>query len=562
MKRIKALVCLMLAISMLLCSVPSMAEAEHGPLWIEGGEGVTLTWWIPIDSTSAQYMETYAELPFMQWMTEQTGVAVEFIHPSWEQMEQQYNLMMTSGAFYDIMFTPSSPEGPQAAVTDGLFADLNEYRDLMPNYFAAVECGDGSFSAWEWGPEKDLYYQGPQPAFSKLMTTVQGNHWAVTQVWTDRLSVELGAVIRQDWLDEANLEMPTTIAELEVVLEAFKARGEDVIPMSLGNYGYNGTTGFLASAFDIDPSWYAVIDGVVQPMMLCTEAGKEYVTLINDWYSKGYIDPDFMNRDDETLDSMFLSDRLGIKAETWNNPDYYEGNHMSASENYSVSAMPLVKMTEDQQLHFVQNYDSSATNYSVIWPGSENAEIAAQYLDKFYTKEVILRGEYGVEGESYTMVDGVPYFTEWFYENRESQNLVLMYLNPIATKYWSTRANALYWLATEDGSLPTVEFQQTYISDWYQASAVWGQDAQPDYKIGYVTFEGDGWGVFSDPHTEAETYALPMFMKMMTGVESLDNYDTVVQTALDMGYAEARNLMQEAYNKQHGQPEGFGMDAE
>ena len=556
-KHLKQLSCLALALVMALCALPALAGEAHGPLWIEGAEGKTLTYCIPIDSQAAQYFETYAEHPFFQWMEEQTGVHVEFIHPSWEQMEQQFNLMMTSGNYYDILYYPTSPDGPQAAIDDGLFADINNFKDLMPHYFEAVNCGDGSFSAWEWGPEKELYYQGPQPAFADLMHTVRGNMWAITQIWTDRIATDCGAVIRQDWLDEAGLPIPETLEDLEKVLAAFKARGENVVPMSLGNNGYNANNGYIVSAFDIN-MWYSVRDGVVQPQAWTTPEGKEYVTLLRDWYKKGYIDRDFMNRDGESLEAMFLSDRLGILHETWTAPETYEGRYVGESEGFKVSPLPLARKTTDQQLRFVQTYNSEATNYSCIAAQSQNKELAAQWMDRLYTKEAILRGQYGVENESYVLDEnGVPYFTKWFYEHRDADELLYTYLEPNMTCYWSTRANVLYWAPDH-----TIEGQKTVSSDLYKASRIWGQNANPDMIIGYVTFDGTGWSDMYDPYVEAETYALPMMLKIITGTEDLANFDAIAQKALDMGYREARDKMQTAYNLQHQQPEDYGMNIE
>ena len=80
--------------------------------------------------------------------------------------------------------------------------------------------------------------------------------------------------------------------------------------------------------------------------------------------------------------------------------------------------------------------------------------------------------------------------------------------------------------------------------------------------IGYVTFDGTGWSDMYDPYVEAETYALPMMLKIITGTEDLANFDAIAQKALDMGYREARDKMQTAYNLQHQQPEDYGMNIE
>lgn len=547
----KKLLALVLAAMLLLSCAPALAE-EHGPYWI--GEE-TLTYWIPMDSSQAQTFTTLNEHPFYQWMEEQTGVHIEFIHPSTEQMDQQYNLMLTNNEFYDMM-QYAYPDGPQQGIDDKVLLDLNEYKDLMPNYFATIACDDGSYNAWEWGPEKELYWQGAQPAFQPLLTTAKGNLWCVSQVWTDMLNTECGALIRQDWLDELNLEAPKTIEDLEKVLYAFKTLGEDVIPMSIGNYGYNSSDYFLTSAWGINPGWFTVTDGVVDPVAWVTPEFKEYLTYMAKWYQDGLIDPDFMNRDYDGLQALFLSDRLGIWSETWHVPanlhELYEGE----DENFEVSPLAPVRLTEDQELKLVQAYDSQASNYVTVWAESEKAEIACRWLDVAFSKEGILKSCYGTEGESYTLVDGVPYYTEWFYDQIDAGvNMMSVYLYQGHGIYWSTRANCLY-----NAPVHTIEGQQTVASDYVRTQKVWGENSVPEKQIGYVVFDGDGWADMYDPYVEADTYCAPQMMNIITGKADISEFDAIAQKALDMGFEYARNACQAAYNIQHQQPEDYGMD--
>ena len=107
-----------------------------------------------------QKYTTLAEHPTI-WLKEQTGVNIEFIHPSWDQMDQQMNLMVTSGNYYDLLFTAWYPAGPQGAINDNVFLDLNQYRDIMPNYIKAITTSDGSQMSWEWGPEKERLNPAP-----------------------------------------------------------------------------------------------------------------------------------------------------------------------------------------------------------------------------------------------------------------------------------------------------------------------------------------------------------------------------------------------------------------
>lgn len=73
---------------------------EEDPFYIEGGEGVTLTYWLPMNDYQSQYFTTMAEHPFYEWLEEKTGVKVEFIHPTYEQKDQQLTLMISSGELF------------------------------------------------------------------------------------------------------------------------------------------------------------------------------------------------------------------------------------------------------------------------------------------------------------------------------------------------------------------------------------------------------------------------------------------------------------------------------
>lgn len=527
-------------------SSQSSGSSEKGSLYIEGSEGVTLTYWIPVNSLQAQNFATLAEHPYFVWLKEQTGVNVEFIHPSSEQMDQQLNLMIASGDFYDMLFNAWYPGGPQTGLDENCFIDLNPYLDeYMPDYKAALDCDDGSFGAWEWGAEKELYQPEAQPSFRESCTSFDGSLWCVTQVWTDAYLTDCGPVIRKDWLDEAGLEVPETLDELEVVLEAFKARGTDVVPMSLGTSGSN-YTGAIISAFDIYDGFFMSEDKTtVQPHAYTQDAFKDYLTLMNDWYSKGYIDPDFMNRDDESLTAMFLDDRLGIYMDQWSDPEYWEENY-AGDQAFDVAAMPLPRKDKDQQLNWLYTYDSCPTQYTCITTSCEYPEIAAAWLNVGFTKEGILRHTYGVEGETYELRDGKPYYLADSIRSGELGDpdyISSCMLFGNSTSYNSTRSGMMWGSSDSD----------TTLSPRVQAQLVWGQNAAPNYNWTYTVFEGDGWGEYETKLNDAKTYADPMVLKFIIGEESLDKFDVFRSTAKSLGLDEAQAKAQAARDKMnHG----------
>ena len=512
---------------------------EKGPLYIEGSEGVTLTYWIPMDSTQAQNFSTLAEHPYFIWLKEQTGVNVEFIHPSYEQADQQLNLMIASKKFYDLLYNAWYPGGPQTGLDENCFIDLNPYlNEYMPDYKAALECDDGSFGQWEWGEERDLYKPKVQPSFYSSCLSSDGSLWCVTQLWTDAYPTDCGPVIRKDWLDEAGLDVPVTLDELETVLEAFKSRGGDVVPMNLGASGTNKSDGSIISAFDLYSEAFTLNADktIVQPHAYTQDAFKDYLTLMHDWYSKGYIDADFMNRDSDSLAAMFLDDRLGIYMNQYNTPEYWEQNY-AGNQNFEVVAMPLPRKDKDQQLNWLASYDSCPTNYTCITTSCEHPEIAAAWLNVGYTKEGILRHTYGIEGETYELRDGVPYYLDSVISG-DQDYIFSCELFPYWTSYSSGRSG-----------LMSVSDAEITPSPYAEAGLVWGQNASSNYNWTYTVFEDDDYGIFETKLNDALTYADPMVLKFIIGEESLDQFDQFRDTAKSLGLDEAQAKAQDARDK-------------
>lgn len=105
--------------------------------------------------------------------------------------------------------------------------------------------------------------------------------------------------IRQDWLDALNLKAPTTLAELEQVMDAFKNNNPSglapnkVIPLSIGFK--NSMNTWMG-----DPSWVFGAAGTLPQQWNLDESGKlEYGSIqpemkeglqtLRNWFEKGYI---------------------------------------------------------------------------------------------------------------------------------------------------------------------------------------------------------------------------------------------------------------------------------
>ncbi len=112
--------------------------------------------------------------------------------------------------------------------------------------------------------------------------------------------------VRQDWLDELGLDVPTTWDELEATIEAFQAynpeaiiatRPGDIRWSTLGGFTPNGHSNWLDPDDDMVKPW------VLQPGVL------DWVTELNSWWEAGYFFADTFTRFDAP--ELFRTCNLG-----------------------------------------------------------------------------------------------------------------------------------------------------------------------------------------------------------------------------------------------------------
>lgn len=129
---------------------------------------------------------------------------------------------------------------------------------------------------------------------------------------------------RNDWLKNVNLEMPTTMEELEAILHAFTfgdpdGNGvDDTFAMDGIQYGM-----FNIGAYYGTSDVFQLLrqdDGTVTTNAI-SEEYKTLLTKLAEWYAAGYIDPEFVTDDRAAIRSKFASGKLGIYAD---NPWWFE----------------------------------------------------------------------------------------------------------------------------------------------------------------------------------------------------------------------------------------------
>lgn len=481
-----------------------------------GGSGDELTYWSPLHANVTQVANNMGDTPFGKALQEQTGVSVKWIHPAQGQNSEKFNLLLASGDLPDIVeyYWGDYTGGPDKAIEQGLIIDLNEYRDKLPNFFKVLDENE---------------------EIKKLVSTDTGKIFAFPMIRLDEsLNTSGGIIIRQDWLDELGLESPETMDEWENVLTQFKEKKGATAPLSF-NYAFF-KQGIFAGAYDTSYSYYH--DGDTVKYGPYEPAYKEFVEKMRTWYEKGLLDKNFATLDQTTSDSNILN---GISGATFGGIGGGIGKLMQSktSDSFLLSGakFPTLNKGDKSEFGFTTLSVPSAP-CAAISAKSEHIDEALKLMDYGYSEEGHMLYNFGIEGESYEMVDDYPTYTENITNNADGTSMSVMM--------------AQYLRAYDGGPfVQDVGYMEQYASMDVQKQAwsTWADTNAKNHIMPNIYVTEDEAEEFAQLNTSISTYVDEMIVKFITGQESMDNYDSFLAELENRGIKRAIEIKQNAYDR-------------
>ncbi len=484
-------------------------------------EGGKLSYWCGINSNWGANFATLGDTEFAKALQEQTGVTIEFMHPASGQDTTEFNLMVTEGNFPDLLQRNfvSYSGGPEKAIDDGIIIPLNDIIDqYCPNLKAFLEAN---------------------PDIDKMVKTDEGTYYTFPFVYeTAELGVTQGLYLREDWLNELGLDVPENMDDWHEVLTAFKEKKGAEAPLCVSWSSLNAST-FL-SAFDIGGrTWHLGEGGKVQYGALMDEY-KEFLMTMKQWYDEGLIDMDMASLKNDQVTAKMTNGMAGASygfAASGMQALIQAGKQVDP--NYSLVAAPVPGLTEGDKPTMSPALTLKYTGIGVsISTDCENVELAARLMDYGYSEEGRLLYNYGIEGESYEMVNGVPTYTDTVLKNEDG---------------WTIgQAMSKYALACCNG--PFVQ-EFNYLKQYYSepnvsvAPEVWNVEGAADHKNPPVTATPEEAEERATIETDLNTYVNEMILKFVLGEESFDNWDNYIKTAKDFGLERALELRQAAVDR-------------
>lgn len=338
--------------------------------------------------------DSFKNNEFLTQLEKDSNVKIEWQVQSLNDWGEQKGIMLAGGELPDIIFGSQTFNDADIMNNSELFLPLDDLVDkYMPNYKQALT---------------------EMPDMKKASTFPDGKMYSFAKNLPKRPIACNQPIINKQWLDNLGLAEPTNIDELYTVLKAFKeqdANGNgdpnDEIPIS----GSKGISVDFMNPFGVvsDMNNYKVTvkdDGSLE-YYPTSDAYKEGIKWMNKLYAEGIIDPESFTQDDSMLTAKRQDPniaRVGFEY-AWTQ----DANFGQWSSQYKVIA-PIAGPDGKAYTGGDPNgVFSILRNEAMITSFCKNPEVAARWIDEFYTGEASIQNFWGGIGTVITKNDDGTY---------------------------------------------------------------------------------------------------------------------------------------------------------
>ena len=332
--------------------------------------------------------------PALQYLQDEGNFELDIQSIPNQDYDSKLRVVLNSGNIPDYV-TYVTMEVYTEFIDSGLLLNISDHMDKFPNLAEKIErceiseeldnwCSkDGDLYCLPFMNEKDMYNTCP--------------------------------AIRMDVLDKYGLEIPTTFDELYEVLKAVKEKEPDTLPMANHN-GETSLRSISGTCWGIEGSYNGFMYDDANGEFYYADTSdnyKEYIKFMNKLVTEGLADPEIYTASLDQWKQKMVSG-TSIFCYTW----VSELGQINADGKQTVGEefdlVPIAPI-EGPGGKF---HRSAGRIYEVsIIPASVEDKPYFDDLCAFidwmlYSDEGIMPTTWGIEGETYEMVDGKPQFTQ------------------------------------------------------------------------------------------------------------------------------------------------------
>lgn len=381
---------------------PALEQVEYELPLFE--DGATVSLWYPLRQDIVQAPEKASGgHHFWAQMQEDLNLHIDWVEPGQATASEKYNLMVASGDMTDLIletFCRSGDGGAylggyDKAIEDNIYLDLTDLvEEHCPNYWYWINLTDDN--------RRNAY-------------TDSGAIGAFLTINGEKARSNQGIGVNKDLFEATGLPMPETMDEWSNMFAVLKDQGVQY-PVSI-NSELAIMDGSAAAAMGavVDTSFVLNRDNelVFGPT---TDETRAYLELAADYYSKGYIDPDFINAGAFMDNSSFVSGITFVSRVMQQELAYY---YDMWGVNVQAAPLPKADGAPETGMQLIQQNQALVNNVgmAVSTNCDEHLDTALLMMDWFYSPAGSIMGNYGLLDVTYNIVDGKPMIND-FYQQR------------------------------------------------------------------------------------------------------------------------------------------------
>lgn len=502
MRKIISLALLLAMALTLAAGAETLKEGEFAGYPIAGGG--TLTLW----TTGLAYHNDYTsedESPYHQFIEEATGVDIQWKRAAaGADATQAYNLMIATNDLPDIIYKGGLPAEVEVMLLDGIFQPLDDYMQYAPALSA---------------------YLAEHPETEKAIRSDSGSLYVFPFLREDVawLGSTIGSSVNSAMLEQANLDMPVTLADWEEMLYAFKELEDCDFPMSL--YRSHHPLWLFGNAFHFNGyDRYSLDENGEVATWMNAEGYYDFLVTMNKWYEDGLIDPDFISMDLIGFVSKFVANKVGSTVYGTATPARFYNAiiERDGSWDYLGAVYPVAEVGDE--VLYSQGEPLWTGTGAVITTACQNIPLAMRFLDYGYTDEGIITWNYGKEGVSYYYDEnGKRRMMDWILNAEEGATLCLSRYTALTSTgitimslEWNRGKSLDVAIALTDAW--TANAEKAALHRWPPVCATVEENAE-----------------LANIESALTTYADEMYINFLIGAEPLDKFDEYLENLNKMG---------------------------
>lgn len=492
---------------------PTMEPVEY-PLF---DDVHTYTIWLGTAPDLNDVVKNMEEFVIFRELEKVTNVTWDSTMVSFMAESEQFQLMVAGGDYPDVVCKAVDNYNGTVdqAIEEDFLIDLTPYiYENMPNLVSWFET---------------------YPELRRALLSDAGAIGGFPKFYRERSDISSGGMIRADWLRDLGLENPKTFDEMYDVLCAFRDEKGVEHPLEIANS--TGVQAELISGYNISGGFYQVDGevrfGAVQPEF------KDYLTMMNKWYSEGLVRDAFLSNPYESL--MDFAPLLNNETGVWYGTATQAMTYMIGSAtdpNFRLTGVTTVT-PDGSKAHVGESGTLLDTPMWSVTTVCEDPDVIAKYVDYIYSEEGILLANYGVEGETFTYVDGVPKLTDLVLNNPDYSYGAAMNI------FVCDRMTPAPFIIDEN------RVRADYVQDQLDAIAIWNNanDGLYNFPRAGVNLTVEESQKYNSLYADIETYMDEHIVGFVVGDRPLEKFENFVATLKQMGIEDCIAIEQAAYDR-------------